>query len=161
MIQTSDKGFTLVEILVTIVILGVVTVWIIPNLRRLNENQYLINASANLISVLRTAQNNSQSSVKCQLGSNKASTLWAIQINSTSYNLQCQNSDSGASPVNENSTSFTGGVTATACSVSFTGNIISSTCSTDTSGNFIITLTDIRGNTKVVAVNKGGSIGSN
>lgn len=59
------RGFTLIELLVVIAILALIVVFAIPNLRSIKEDQNLLNSAAELQSVIRSAQNNATSGVKC------------------------------------------------------------------------------------------------
>src|SRR5258708_39223511 len=89
-----SKGFTLIEILVAVSIIGMLAISIIPGFRRFNDDQLLKNATSDLVQQIRKAQINSQSRLLCSDG--KPSFSWGVTFNVSSgkstYQLvsQCQ-----------------------------------------------------------------------
>lgn len=83
-------GFTLIEILVAIGIMGLVAVVAIPNLRNFNEDQLLRNASLQVMQSIRQTQTNAQANIVCPQ-TKKASKNWSFLVaSSTSYRLQVE-----------------------------------------------------------------------
>lgn len=61
----NKKGATLLEILITIVVISIIAVVAVPNLKKFSENQILENKSLEVITTLNQAQSNASSGVKC------------------------------------------------------------------------------------------------
>lgn len=155
------RGFTLIEVLVAIAILAVIAAVAIPNFRRFSEEQTLKNVTANLIAALRTAQNNTQTGVKCPDGVSTPQS-WSVLLSTNSYYLQesCLNLTTSTSstnslpavtyPPNVSMSSPTG-----SCSVTFTTTGVSSSSSC-----LSVTLND--GATsppkRQIVIDKGGAI---
>lgn len=101
----DKRGFTLVEVLISIAMLALIATIALPNFRRFNEDQTLKNTTANLISSLKTAQNNAQTGVKCPDGVSTPQS-WSVIITGTasslSYYLQesCLNLTTGVASLN-------------------------------------------------------------
>lgn len=87
MLKLSEKGITLLEILVTIAIIAIISVVAIPNLRKLNQSQDLENATADLVQNLRKVQTNATAGAPC-LGDISA-TGWWVKFDAVAgvYNL--------------------------------------------------------------------------
>ncbi len=93
-------GFTLIEILVSLSIVGVLAALTIPNLHRFNEQEILQTEVGKILSVLRQAQSNAQSGLICP-NSGGAASQWRVTFSSSgtgedivySYSLvaRCQN----------------------------------------------------------------------
>lgn len=90
--QISDKvGFTLIEILVSLSVVGLLMALALPNLRRFNETQIFNTDIERLVSTVRVAQSNSQANIQpdsaCVAGSSVA---WRVifKNNSDNYALQ-------------------------------------------------------------------------
>ncbi|OGE30615.1 hypothetical protein A2631_03600 [Candidatus Daviesbacteria bacterium RIFCSPHIGHO2_01_FULL_44_29] len=90
--MNQSRGFTLIEILVTIGILAMLSLFIIPNFRRFNDEQILRNSSSDLLQAIRKAQINAQAHVRCP--DNNPSFSWGVTIDPSeaSYKLvaECQ-----------------------------------------------------------------------
>jgi len=175
----KQLGFSLLEVLLTVALIGVVTVVAIPNLRQYNKDRDLSAAAGRLVNILRTAQSSAANGIKCPNGN--TSTSWQVNItvnagSNDSYSLvaNCQ----AASPNDQQivlTDSFTNGQSGatsfqatSSCTganksvnIFFTNRQISSQCSggvVDTTSNITITLTDSSNQTKTVTIESGGII---
>lgn len=84
-------GFTIIETLVVIVIMGLIAVFAVPNLSKFNSSEDSKRELNDLTETLRQAQTNAQNGVKCNSSATDttASSLWRIVFNSaTQYTLQ-------------------------------------------------------------------------
>lgn len=97
-----NKGFTLIELLVVIAIMGSLIVILLPQLNNFYRQQVLRDAASALQSVLKTAQNNASSGVKCNSVGASAK-FWKISFGADkkSYMLQSE-CDSGGVGVTRN-----------------------------------------------------------
>lgn len=134
-LKIKEKGFTLVEILVTIAIIALVGVVAVPNLRRLNEDQSLEGASSRLIGVLSEAQTSAQSSIQCPSGKQSADWSVVFEVSAQKYYLQanCLNSDGTKVLENKPDIGVTGSVIldSTSCAgnkVTFSKNTVLAAC---------------------------------
>lgn len=86
----SSRGFTLVEILVSIGIMALLTAVTIPNLREFSKNQELDNAASTVLNTLKTAQSSANSRITCPHGD--ISDFWTVRLTSTHFSLisHCQ-----------------------------------------------------------------------
>ncbi len=84
------KGFTLVEILVSIGIMALLTAVTIPNLREFSKNQELDNTASKVLNTLKTAQSSANSRIKCPY--DDISDFWIVRLTSTHFSLlsHCQ-----------------------------------------------------------------------
>lgn len=80
MYKRSDLGFTIIEILVAITILGLISAFTIPSYKRFNDEQELKNATLNLLQSIRQTQSSSQSRTTCS--NNVGSLDWEFRFNS-------------------------------------------------------------------------------
>lgn len=95
------KGFTLVEILVVITIMGILATLGIINYRTFQATQVLNEGVSLLQSTLRAAQSNATAAVKC---GNLGAATWMVTFGSnSSFSLQCNTPTSSTlSPRNYN-----------------------------------------------------------
>jgi prepilin-type N-terminal cleavage/methylation domain-containing protein len=100
------NGFTLIEILVALLILTVVATIAIPNFRRFNSDQEIVNTTSDVIRLLQQAQSSAQSQIACQNTlptGNQPVTFWEFMLQSNkTYRLQveCVDDTGAALPVN-------------------------------------------------------------
>ncbi len=170
----GDRGFTLIEILVAIAIISIVTVTVVPNLRKFNSDQELSNDTNKLIQTLRQAQSNAQSGLKClRSPTATASANWMVgATNSATFYIQptCNDANLGlVAPAIEKTTYTLTNTRITVNStgvgtcllsqpqVTFTKNIAAIT--NGCQSNPLFTLTHlVTNNTKSVSVDPGGAI---
>lgn len=157
--SSARRGFTLIEFLVVIAIMGIVGAFTLANYRSFGEDRNLKNAALDVQSFLRFAQSNATSGSKCQ---NQGTLSWIVAFtNNTTLDLKCQNSSgtsSGLKPL-----SLPAGITyitttGTCTSTSVTFAPLSGTMTTTCGLNVTVTLTDKKNNKKQVIIDQGGRI---
>ncbi len=74
----SFRGFTLIEIMIVVSIIGMVSAVAIPSFRKFNDEQALKNAAAQMTQIFRKIQNNAQSRVNCT--DNNPSSGWEATL---------------------------------------------------------------------------------
>lgn len=72
------QGFTLIEIMIVVSIIGMVSAVAIPSFRKFNDEQVLKNAAAQMTQAFRKIQNNAQSRVNCR--DNNPSSGWEVVL---------------------------------------------------------------------------------
>lgn len=82
------KGFTLVEILITIAIIGLATALAIPNITNFSQSQDVTNSAIDLKNLIRKAQSNAQSGVVCS--TNQPAYGWDVWLFSDRMELRCR-----------------------------------------------------------------------
>lgn len=81
-------GFTLVELLVVITIMAIVGVFAFANLRSFGEDKKLQNSAVDLQSLLKVAQTNATTGLKC---GTTASAIWLVEFkDAVTLDLKCQ-----------------------------------------------------------------------
>lgn len=171
--RKSAHGFTLVELLVVITIMGLVGVYTLSNYSTFGEEQKLKNAALDIQSLLKQAQANSASNLKCQ---NQDNLGWLVVYTSSSdeerFDLKCKNNSgtSGSlkavifpSSGNTSVTSFTSGVSICSSNTKITFaplyGTMTSDCNTEPTEPLEITLTNSKTeSTKQIKVEQGGRI---
>lgn len=91
-----SKGFTLIEIMVTITIMAVVTFIALPNFRNLGQQQKLANSMNDILGALHAAQANAQSGAICSNGA--AANFWAVTLTSTGFATWASCADGTSQP---------------------------------------------------------------
>lgn len=153
----NKRGFTLVEILVAITIIGLVSVLAIPNLRKFNEDQILTDTSNDLVRVLKQAQSSSMSGIQC---AGVASTSWELSVTSTGYSLVCKNATGSDTTYTKTISELTITCNTPAESPPFLIRFNKNEINTDkcgTSSKYEIKVTK-SGIDKKITIDKGGSI---
>lgn len=92
----TKRGFTLVELLVTIAIIGGLIIVLLPQINTFQRRQILGDSVAGLQSTLRSAQNNASSGVKCD-SSGKVVKFWKVGFGTSSYTVEskCEDGSTG------------------------------------------------------------------
>lgn len=85
------NGFTLVELLVVVAIMAITGVFAFANFASFGEDKKLTNTTLEIQSLLKTAQTNAISNVKCSDDSFNA--IWKVEflIDNKTINLKCNN----------------------------------------------------------------------
>lgn len=83
-----QSGFTLIEILIVISIIGVTAAAAVPGLRKFGDDQKLDAASSNILQVIKQAQSSAKSGVRCANGYN--STKWTLDLRQNIYSLRVE-----------------------------------------------------------------------
>lgn len=86
----NSKGFTLIEILVAIAIIGLIGVVAIPNYRKFQEDQQVTTDSGNLVQALKLAQSNALTSVQspqCSPPSFSVTVGWDVLVTQTDFTI--------------------------------------------------------------------------
>lgn len=82
------NGFTLLELLIVISILGVVLMVVLPNFKGIGEEQKLKSTASEIQTAFRTAQNNASSGVKCG-STDKSAPFWLVKaLNSNTIQIK-------------------------------------------------------------------------
>jgi prepilin-type N-terminal cleavage/methylation domain-containing protein len=171
LLDNFNKGFTLIEILITIAILALVLGISIPNLRRFNQDQGLAEGVSNIVQVLRQAQSNTMSGIRCSNG--KPSSDWSIELMGTSYSFKALCDPQGI-PTTETkidnkpyNPDFPTAIfvdesscTAADMTIIFSGNLVYAQCSVGSpTGSIFFKLEDSRsGSNNTITIGKTGVI---
>lgn len=173
----SERAFTLIELLVVLTIIAVLTVVVFINFRTFSQDQVLNKASGQLKTILREAQSNATSGLKC---AGVGGAPWAVRFLSDKVKLDLICGPSGAaqktltldnteiSSIQCSSTSSTcpptGSTFGLPLTVSFSplsGNVTfleGDSCVANAS-NLMIALRNLKNNNnKCLTVSKGGAI---
>lgn len=97
--MSRSSGYTLVELLIVITVLIFLVGVVLPNIKDFNLRQSLVNASEDLKTKIKNAQNNAISGYKCGVALGSRAIQWSLIINDSSgYTLQpnCQETGAGA-----------------------------------------------------------------
>lgn len=86
------RGFTLVELMVVISVMAIVGVMAFANYNSLGQDQNLKLAASDVQSILRLAQANATSRIKCNNDTSGSGANWIVsfETNKTTINLLCQ-----------------------------------------------------------------------
>lgn len=163
----KQKGFTLLEILVSIAIISLVSAVILPNLTSFNSGQQVKIVASELKNTLKNASSRSSSNIKCS--GTKASSAWVVTINNNpvSFNLRpiCDDQSTPA-PFYQSALTQPPTIEASSCNTSFPAvltfmpNSFTYTCNgISGSGDFSITLKETStSQTATITVTRGGVI---
>lgn len=178
----SCKGFTLIELMIVIAVIAILVVIAVPNYNDYNNNQKLAEATNQLQTVLREAQNNAQTGKVCSVTSKATDWHADFTVDAVNYSFAptCESGSvaakqtdlvSGLSISKVAVVTKPVGLPATECALSTntTGevkfnNISSSVsfsapgCPDNTNASLEITLSLISGNSRTVVIEKGGGI---
>jgi len=80
----KKTGFTLIEVMVSLAIMGFVAAVAMPNIRNFSKTQELDASVSQLSTILKRAQSSAASRIEC--GQNNASTSWQVDFNVASAN---------------------------------------------------------------------------
>mgnify|MGYP001570393819 CR=1 FL=1 len=167
--MSARLGFTLIELLVVIAIMAITGIFTLANFRSFGAEQNFKSAALDVQSLLRLAQTNATSGVKCQSSDTNA-LGWRVEYTpSTTFNLQCQNSSGWSSSVKQLDISNRATVSSIAvgnCNPTYInfaplyGSVTSGNNSANCPNTTItITLQDTKGtNTRQLKVAPGGNI---
>lgn len=105
----SQRGFSLLEIMVALAVLSVIAVVSIPNYRKFSETQAIKNSHGDMIKYLRLAQSSASTQTNCS--SNKPAQNWSFVINTSTkaYSIvtSCFNPATDTTPTLETKDPFT------------------------------------------------------
>lgn len=87
------SGYTLIELMVTMTIISILSVFVYANFNNFSKVQVLTRASDQIKSVLRQAQNNASSGVRCV---DETAADWFVKIESLKIHLMCRKLDTAA-----------------------------------------------------------------
>lgn len=158
--RKSVYGFTLVELLVVIAIMAITGMYVLSNYGSFGQDRNLKNAALDIQSLLRQAQVNSTSGLKCQ---DQASSGWLVAFStSTAMDLKCDNSSGRSNPLKTLGlpTNISVQVISGVCTPTYAKfTPLYGTMTSDCTNAITITLTNSSsGHTKSLTVEQGGRI---
>lgn len=167
----KNRGFTLIETLVSVSIVALLAVLVLPNLRSFNNDQVVNSNLTNLLNALKQTQTNAQSGIACP--NNLSTTSWVISLTNTSYTVYGNCIDTVPTPpvlftspptisytyspstIQTNPTTFS-------CTLTFKGGGITITSGTCSTFPITVTLNDsASGISKSLTIDAGGAIYTN
>ncbi len=152
--EPSQKGFSLVEILVAMVIIAVIAAVAIPNLNKFNSDQQVRNTSSQVVTDLRKIQNNAHSGVKCP-NSNSA-VGWRVVINTSNYILRCLDSTQTSSVLE--TVNITGSTLQISCPANLTNPNYVEFIKNTVTDECTITVQTSGSTDQIITISKGGAI---
>jgi len=165
--MSKAAGFTLIEVLVSIAILGIIATVSIPNFKKFNSSQTVVNWAKNYASALITARTNIESSTKCPNPNFSYPHDWDVVVQSNGYYLRanCKDPNTGTLSPGQSLpfTSFPTGISATfqTCNgwsglgIDFLSSSVVNDCSLP--WPYQVTITD-GSNTSVVQIDSAGNV---
>ena len=153
----QNKGFSLIEILIVIMVLTLISLVVIPGLINFQREQSLKNTTENIIALLNKAKSDSFSS----LNSNN----YGVHFTSTSATYFIGNTFDINDPNNQEIDFEKGVVTLTSGGINLNGggnDVIFPRLTGDTVGygTIVIHLTSVPARQKIITINKIGSVSS-
>lgn len=154
-IMKNDRGFTFIELLIIISIIGLISLVTIPSLSKFKTEQALKNTTENVITLLNKAQSDSLSSINSNnygvhFGSNYMVYFIGNTFSNTDPNNKRSNFEPGVSIPLINGINLNGG----GSDVIFprlTGNVIGY-------GTIVLQLTNKSSHQKIIKITKVGSV---
>src|SRR3989344_6241652 len=86
----NQTGFTLVEILIVLSIIGITAAAAVPGLRRFGDDQKLDAASSNIVQVIKQAQSSAKSGIRCTTSGSTSTGKWTLELKQNSYLLKSE-----------------------------------------------------------------------
>lgn len=165
LIKLMPRGFSLIEILTAVSIMGLIAFIAVPSINRFSSDQTLKNTANELVAYIQTVQNNSRNKVVCST-SNSSKIWWLMFKDSTTYQITASCADSSFNSYPQNR--LPSDTTLSVCNNDFSNANISwenqsgevkLRCGVFIDTDFIITLANTKTSaTKQIIVTKGGVI---
>jgi type II secretory pathway pseudopilin PulG len=95
--KLKSGGFSLVELLLSLSLIGLVVVVALPNLKSFSKTQEIDATAARLVDILENAQSSASSHIQCPGG--QAAGNWSLVLGANDYTLNCKPSPTAAIPL--------------------------------------------------------------
>lgn len=138
----NDKGYTLVELLIAAIIIGVIAVVATPNLNKFSQEQKMDNVASQIIQAIRKTQSNALSYTQCSSG--YPAKYWSVLLANNNFQIKgtCHNLSNPAAvlPTDTSTVPYTAGTISldsrcglnNSIEIFYQGRNVYSKCSTDT-----------------------------